>query len=153
MFQFLNRIFGRSGPPAGLTMATPHMRDCAELIRRCVVAQFDEAGLPLMPGGASYRAIVLGYVATLAEKMGSRLQEKDPRSAGMLICFLAMEGVEAQSSSAGLMHEFTELTESRDYAFGQGGAIALEDFPALLKKVPPRGLALALMGRGTQRAG
>lgn len=145
MFQFVKRLLRKSDMPPGITMVDPHIRDCAELIRRCVVAQFEEVGLPLMPETASYRPLVLGYVATLAEEMGARLGKDDPRGVAMLICFIAMEGVDAHRNHESLMGEFTELTETRNYSFCQGGAIALEDFPGLLKQVPPRGLALELM--------
>lgn len=147
MLEFMKRLFQRSEFPAGagITPVDKHIQDCAELIRRCVVAQFNEAGLPLLSRTASYRPVVLGYVATFAEQMGLGLRRDDPQSASVLICLLAMDGVDAEPDQEALLREFTELTESRNYSFGQGGAIALEDFPGVLKQVPPRRLALELM--------
>jgi len=145
MFEFAKRFFRGGGTPPGITMADDQVRKCGELIRRCVVAQFNEAGLPLMTAASPYRSLVLGYVATLAEEIGTRLSRDEGQGVSMLICFIAMEGVDAAPEHEDLMREFTELTDAREYMFGQGGAIALEDFPGLAKQIPPRGLALELM--------
>jgi hypothetical protein len=148
MLEYLKGLFRHSAAPRGITRVDKIIQDAGELVRRCVDAQLKDVGIERLSKLQVHRPWVMGYVATLAEQMGSKLRQEEPNGAAMLVCLIAMEGLDDKSDAGELINEFTELTSKRDYAFGQGGAAALDDYPRILRREAPQELARELRRAG-----
>jgi hypothetical protein len=90
----------------------------------------------------SNQPTILGYIATLAELESKQLRDRDQSAAASLITLIVAGRCAGESADyEQLVHEFHALRDSKDFLFGQGGAMALEDFEAVANGQVPHALA------------
>jgi hypothetical protein len=93
-------------------------------------------------------ATILGYVATLADLESKNLAGQDQRAAAALIAILVMSKLSGNSIDPGeLESQFHELEVTRDFHYGQGGAMALEDHEIAARGKVPHALAVWIRHR------
>ena len=96
-------------------------------------------------------SFALGYVATLADEAvsGSKAVPQS-RDARIVVTLLAISSLDdprrAEQDVDQLMSELEGLEGVRDYGYGQGGAVALQDVPVINSGHPARGLFTELKG-------
>lgn len=140
MWQKLKRLFGRDESVPGFTEVNEDIRNASDVICKVVASQ-------VLQSGASskqlefMRPFILGYIAAFAEQLGPSVGKSDPQGTAVLMSILAVAKLDgAGANHQSIAEEFEELTSLRDFPFGQGGAVALEDFEVLIQREEPQGL-------------
>lgn len=150
MWKWLVSIFQRrgSGLPAGVAMRDASIDAAVDKVLKVVALQLGAAQSTLDQMRTN-QSTILGYVATLADAESQQLIGHDQRAAAALIAILVVGKMSGESADhAQLMNEFSELERTRDYGYGQGGAMALEDCEAVANGNVPRALALWMKSAG-----
>ena len=146
MWEFIKKLFGVREPERSRQFMAndPEIIEGEALISGAVVSQLQEAGFSNPASWKMMRSFILGYVATLGEQYGEHINDTNG-SAGALLAIRVAHALVGPSNDTGkLFQEFNDLTAGRDFGFGQGGAVGLEDFPVLMRRGKPSGLLNAL---------
>ena len=159
MWQWIRSIFQRErgGSPEGFAMRDASVDAAVDRVLERVVLQLG-TGQPTLDQLRASQSTILGYVATLAGLESKKLTERDQNVAAALISILVAGRLSGKSVDPelgeSLMSEFKELEEARDFDYGQGGAMALEDFEHSAQGRVPHALALWMkQARGAESAG
>jgi hypothetical protein len=140
MPNWLEGLWKRATAPSGVTPVDAFIEATTKKIVGVVSEQMNASHatpeqLQIM------RSFLLGYVATLAEQAALSSGRADASNAGALISILAAQQLlQVASDPEALLNEFVVYTRERDFAFGQGGALALEDFQLIERGVEAAGL-------------
>jgi hypothetical protein len=154
MWRSILSIFRRRGNslPDGVALRDASVDAAVESIFGRVVLQL-RAVQPTPEQLQDNQSVLMGYVATFAELEAKKFADRSVNATAALISILVtarMSGDAADHEQ--LMNEFAELEQSRDYSYGQGGAMALEDYESSAAGKAPHALALwmraALYGKG-----
>lgn len=144
MWQWIISIFQQrsGGVPAGVSMRDASIDVAADKVLRAVALQLGAAQSTPEQMRANHSTI-FGYVATLADLESKQLTGRDQRATAALIAILVAGKMSGESVDHGqLMDEFSELERTKDYGYGQGSAMALEDYGTSANGNVPRALAL-----------
>jgi hypothetical protein len=140
MLNRLKKMLGIGGAVPGFTQVNEAVQNVSELIYKCVAVQIVRSGASPRQVEAM-RTFILGYIAALAEHLAPSIEKTNPQAAAALISILAAAKLAGEGAShQEILQEFEELTALRDFGFGQGGAVALEDYEVLLNQEEPQGL-------------
>ena len=147
----IERTLGGLRSAGGVTTVTPEMRELAGKVAALVRPQLADLGASHLQQLTLMRSFALGYVATLADEAvsGSKAVPQS-RGARIVVTLLAISSLDdprrAGEGVDHLMSELEGLEEARDYGYGQGGAVALQDVPVINSGQTARGLFTELKG-------
>jgi len=139
MLKWLKRLGKEDAAIPGFTPVDPFIEATTDKIVSAVSKQMQ--AVQATPEQLQVmRSFLLGYVVTLAEQAALASGRADASNAIVLISVLAAQKLpQVAGEPEALLNELAAYTQGRDFAFGQGGSVALEDF--------------ALIGRGGEASG